>query len=81
MKSQLTRHILSSLVYICAVSSSSHRYDVIGVVGMSMSTIAVATCKVLGPARIPVISYYATSDHLSDKTEFPYFLRVIAPDR
>ena len=64
-----------------AGTSSSYYYDVIGVVGLEYSSLAIATCQLLGPARVPVISYYATSDDLSDKTKFPYFLRVIPPNR
>ena len=66
---------------ICAEGPLSNYYDVIGVVGMEYSSFAIAACQVLGPARVPVISYYATSDDLSDKTKFPYFLRVVPPDR
>ena len=69
------------LVYNCAVGPSSDNQDVIGMVGVEFSSFATATCQITGPARIPVVSYYATSDELSDKSTYPYFLRVVPPDR
>ena len=65
----------------CAAGSPSDYYDVIGVVGLSSSSIAVAANQMLAPAKVPVISCCATNDKLSNKTDFPYFLRVIPPNR
>jgi len=56
-------------------------YDVIGVVGPEGSTASVVVANLLGTFRIPQISPTASSDALSDKTKFPYFLRMAPPDR
>ena len=53
----------------------------IGVVGLEFSKYAKAACQLLGPARVPVISFYASSDSLSNKNRFPYFVRTLPPDR
>jgi len=54
---------------------------VIGAVGFAFSNYAKAVCQLLGPARVPVISFYASSDSLSNKNRFPYFVRTLPPDR
>lgn len=56
-------------------------YDVIGVVGSMKSSNSIAAATLLGPAHVPQISYASSSDELSDKTLYPYFLRVVPPDR
>ncbi|XP_067668120.1 metabotropic glutamate receptor 4-like [Haliotis asinina] len=55
-------------------------YDVIGVVGSMKSSNSIAAATLLGPAHVPQISYASSSDELSDKTLYPYFLRVVPPD-
>ena len=78
--SQPTEHILFTLFYCCADFPPALS-KVIGVVGVSSNKIAAAVCKMLSLARVPVISYLATSDDLSLKDKFPYFLRMIPPER
>ena len=56
-------------------------YDVVAVIGAIRSASSLAATTVLGPARIPLISFYSTSDDLSNKALYPYFLRVIPPNR
>ncbi|XP_025088527.1 metabotropic glutamate receptor 3-like [Pomacea canaliculata] len=56
-------------------------YDVIAVIGASHSTQSKAVSHVLGPAKVPLISVFSTSDELSDKSQFPFFLRIVPPDR
>ena len=34
-----------------------------------------------GLSRVPVVSYTATSDELSNAERFPYFLRTVPPDK
>nr|KAG5713662.1 hypothetical protein BaRGS_024710 [Batillaria attramentaria] len=56
-------------------------YDVVGVIGSTRSSQTVGVAYVLGPAQIPLASFYSTSDDLSNKELFPYFLRTVPPDR
>ena len=56
-------------------------YDVAGVIGPYTSELSIYVANVLNLFRIPQISQTATSDILSDKTRFPYFFRMVPPDR
>ena len=56
-------------------------YSVVGVLGTIISDFAVAVSPLLGIYHIPLIGILATSDELSDKDQFPYFARLVAPDR
>nr|KAG5713663.1 hypothetical protein BaRGS_024711 [Batillaria attramentaria] len=56
-------------------------YDVVGVIGATTSSQTVGVAYVLGPAQIPQVSFFSTSDDLSNKELFPYFLRTVPPDR
>lgn len=58
----------------CANSS------VVAVIGGAGSKISKAAAYVLGVTSIPQISYSSTSPSLSDKANFPSFLRTIPPD-
>ncbi|XP_035827004.1 metabotropic glutamate receptor 6 [Aplysia californica] len=55
-------------------------YDVIGVIGALRSSSSQAASLVLGPAQIPLISFASTSEELSHKALYPYFMRVIPSD-
>lgn len=55
-------------------------YDVVGVIGPLRSQSSVAVSNLLGPVKIPQISFLSTSDELSNKEINPYFLRVVPPD-
>ncbi|MHA2030172.1 MAG: ABC transporter substrate-binding protein [Candidatus Kariarchaeaceae archaeon] len=54
--------------------------DVFGVVGAASSSVSMAAAQVLEVAKIPQISYSSTNPALSNKTDYPYFLRVVGPD-
>ncbi|KAL8577345.1 hypothetical protein ACOMHN_044851 [Nucella lapillus] len=56
-------------------------YDVVAVIGATLSSQSVAVAHLLGPARVPMVSFFSTSDQLTNKALFPYFLRTIPPDR
>ncbi|XP_053478336.1 extracellular calcium-sensing receptor-like [Ictalurus furcatus] len=50
------------------------------IIGESDSTPTVALAKTTGPFKIPVISYAATCECLSNRKEYPSFFRTIASD-
>ena len=56
-------------------------YDVVGVVGPESSPASIQMANILGMFHIPQISPTASSDLLSDKKRFPYFMRMVPPDR
>eukprot|EP00079_Xenopus_tropicalis_P015507 XP_004913360.2 PREDICTED: extracellular calcium-sensing receptor-like [Xenopus tropicalis] len=51
-----------------------------GVIGDSTSRRSILMAQILGLYRYPQVSYYATSPILSDRNQFPSFLRTIPSD-
>ncbi|XP_041482674.1 metabotropic glutamate receptor 3-like isoform X2 [Lytechinus variegatus] len=60
----------------CPLSDS----QTIGVVGTGSSSTSIALATLLGLFSIPQVSYSATSQLLSDKQLYPYFLRTVPSD-
>ena len=56
-------------------------YDVVGVIGAYTSTLSIEISKLLNLFKLPQISHTATSDVLSDRNRFPYFFRMVPPDK
>ena len=56
-------------------------YDVISVIAPRASTRAIVLSQLLSQFEIPQISFMATSDELSNKVRYPYFSRIVPPDR
>ena len=56
-------------------------FPVISVITPGFSSVAVMIAPVMGIANIPIFSSLATSDELSDKGRYEYFMRVVAPDQ
>ena len=56
-------------------------YPVMGVVGTTFSHTSVDVGKLMSVFKVAQLSYHATSDVLSDKTEYEYFSRVVPGDR
>ncbi|XP_072027409.1 metabotropic glutamate receptor-like [Amphiura filiformis] len=54
--------------------------ELIGIVGTSRSATTILITRLARIFETPVISYYATSDELSNKAQFPYFMRTVPPD-
>nr|XP_002732197.1 PREDICTED: metabotropic glutamate receptor 3-like [Saccoglossus kowalevskii] len=64
----------------CSDENVTHPYvDV--VIGTEMSFTTIPAAQLLGLSEICQISYYATSDDLSNKKRFPFFLRLSPPDK
>ncbi len=56
-------------------------FNVKGVVGPYGSRRAILSASLFSIFHIPIISTYATSDQLSDKSRYKYFLRLVSPDK
>ena len=56
-------------------------FDVVGIVGPDTSREAVMVSSLMSLFEIPVLSTYASSDELTDKRRFEYFMRLVPPDR
>lgn len=54
--------------------------SIAGALGPSNSPMSVSVAPYFGVFDVPVMSLYATSDDLSDKTRYEYFLRLVPPD-
>ncbi|KAM4824995.1 vomeronasal type-2 receptor 26-like [Thomomys bottae] len=52
----------------------------VAVVGDTRSTLSMSMARLLGLYRFPQVSYASTLPVLSDKTQFPSFLRTVASD-
>jgi len=61
-------------------SNELKSYDVIGIVGPQTSTIAKTVSTFMGVFEISMIGIRATSDELSDKSRYEYFVRLVSPD-
>ena len=62
-------------------SSIDRQYDVAAVVGLPSSSRAVMSANILSVFKIPNLSLFATSDDLSDKTRYEYFMRLLPADK
>ncbi len=51
------------------------------IIGTSRSSTSLLAAEVGGVYDVPVISYYATSDELSNSKRFPFFFRTVPPDK
>ncbi|XP_072037059.1 metabotropic glutamate receptor 7-like [Amphiura filiformis] len=55
--------------------------NIVGVVGATRSAASIQAATLFGLHQIPQISYQSTSDELSNRFAYPYFFRVVPPDR
>ncbi|XP_071957034.1 metabotropic glutamate receptor 3-like [Antedon mediterranea] len=55
--------------------------NISGVIGAQRSSSSIQAATTLGLFNVPQISYLSTSDELSDKIKYEYFLRTVPPDR
>ena len=56
-------------------------FDVVGVIGNGFSPTAVMAAGLLGLYQVAYLDTLASSDDLSDKRWYPYYLRLVPPDR
>ena len=56
-------------------------YDVVGVIGADSSPSSIIMAKLLDIFQIPQISPSSTSDLLSNKNKYRFFMRLMPPDR
>ncbi|XP_066286232.1 metabotropic glutamate receptor 3-like [Branchiostoma lanceolatum] len=72
---------LNFIHHRCDRKISCQKYsNLVGVVGASFSTSSILVSHLLALQQIPMISYISTSHQLSDKTQYPFFLRTATPD-
>ncbi len=64
-----------------SIVGNNRERKLIGIVGTSRSATSLFAAKSSAVYRVPLVSYTATSDELSDTKRFPYFLRTVAPDK
>ncbi len=53
---------------------------VVAIVGAASSSVSKAVAEVAAQNKIPQISYSSSNPELSNKTLYPYFMRMISPD-
>lgn len=61
-------------------SSPSLAPGIVGIIGTSRSATTIPATRLAALFDVPLISYYASSVELTDKLQFPYFLRTVPPD-
>lgn len=61
-------------------STYPRTFKVVGVIGPSNSGMSTSVAKFLGTFQLSLMSLYATANTLSDKTQYPYFMRLVPPD-
>ncbi len=62
-------------------NNSKSQPNIIGFIAGGSSSKSLFTAKVANLYKVPMISWAATSDELSDSSRFPYFLRSVSPNR
>ena len=65
---------------VCGHNSRFNKNSVLGIVGPSRSTTSSVAARIGRLYEVPVISFAATSDELSNPVDFPYFLRTVPSD-
>ena len=64
----------------CPNHARGNTDQVIAVIGPSFSSTALVVARVGNIFSIPVVSYSATSDELSEESLYPFFYRTVPPD-
>ncbi|XP_071793408.1 metabotropic glutamate receptor-like [Asterias amurensis] len=56
-------------------------HTIIGIIGTSRSATSIPVAQITALFQVPLMSFWASSNELSDKARFPYFLRTVPPDQ
>ncbi len=64
----------------CSATGAAPYYDVVGVVSGSNSGNTIAAAEILNLFHIPMVGAVSTSEILSNKAKYKYFLRVVPSD-
>ena len=64
----------------CKCKPNATTSTILGVVGAEYSSHSQMLTDILVSEKIPVISPFSTSVQLSNKADYPYFMRTVAPD-
>ncbi len=67
--------------YVEDCSTELDRFPIIGAVGPMTSSQAVTIGTLFSLFQMPLLATTATSDELSNNARFPYFMRLVPPDR
>ena len=62
---------------LCAATGED---DAFGIVGAAFSTISIASSYIFMNAGVPQVSFASTSPQLSEKGNYPFFVRTVPPD-
>ena len=73
-------HGLTNQVCLNQTEEGSTNSGIIGIIGTSRSATTIPSTRLAALFDIPMISYYASSVELTDKSQYPYFLRTVPPD-
>ncbi|XP_072045659.1 metabotropic glutamate receptor 8-like [Amphiura filiformis] len=65
----------------CPDQNRTNSGKVIGIVGTGRSASSIIAAVAGRVVTVPIISYFATSDELSDSERFPFFFRTVPADR
>ncbi|XP_072046386.1 metabotropic glutamate receptor-like [Amphiura filiformis] len=65
----------------CPDQNRTNSGKVIGIVGTGRSASSIIAAKAGRVVTVPIVSYFATSDELSDSERFPFFFRTVPPDK
>lgn len=72
--------LVQALNFVPGTDGADPPMNVVGVLGPMTSSTSTLVAHLLSAYELPQVSYSATADELSDKTVYPYFIRLMPPD-
>ncbi|XP_003794176.1 vomeronasal type-2 receptor 1-like [Otolemur garnettii] len=85
--STISKSVEAALVFLTGQEENKPNFRnsmgamLVGIVGAGGSSLSIAASRILGLYYLPQVGYASTCSFLSDKYQFPSFLRVIASDK